>query len=288
MTRAFQDQQIRQYLLGDSPASEETELELAYFRDSELLARVELVRDDLADDYAAQRLSPLDREKFERRLLASDEGREEFAMTRTLRDAAVRPAQPHTIWRLDRRWLSIAAAVPLAVAALFAWRLVGGPDPADERPGAASSQVGSQPQAANPSSSPEPAVAGPQPNTPSSAGSPERAPAVAVATLILTADLDRSRGVPPTFLPASGATEVELVVPRTGLKPGTARARVESVEGATVWSGSIAVPAADAPDPRPRVRIPVSSLVPGDYFFSIPVATDATGGPRYYFRVRTQ
>ena len=290
MSRAFHDQEIRQYLLGDISASEESDLEAAFFHDFELLARVELVRDDLADDYAAQRLSAGDREKFERRLLASNEGREEFAITRALRDAAVQPAQkPQTIWQLDRRWLSLAAAVPLALATLIGWWLVSGPEPGDDRPGPADGQMASQGQAANPSSPPEPAVASPQPNTPSSAASSQRAPAVTLATLILTADLERSRGVAPTFLTSTGATEVELVVPRTSLKAGTARARVDSVEGAAVWSGLIVVPsAADVLDPRPRARIPVSSLAPGDYFFSIPVATDATGGPRYYFRVRTR
>ena len=284
MSQPFQDQQIRQYLLGDIPASEEAELEAAFFRDSELLARMELLRDDLADDYAAQRLTAADREKFERRLLASDEGRDEFAITRALRDAAVRPVQErHTSWTLDRRWLSLAAAIPLAIATLVAWRLVSGPESADERLGPANSQTGSQ--AANPSSAPEPTAASPQTQTPSS-GSSQRIPTVALATLILTADLERSRGVPPTLLTSTGATDVEIVVPRTSLKPGTTRARVDSVEGAAVWSGSIVVPTADAADPRARARIPVSSLAPGDYFFSIPVPNDATGGPRYYFRVR--
>ena len=88
MSRAFDEQQIRQYLLGDMPAEEESELEAAFFRDSELLARVELARDDLADDYAARRLSDADRRKFESRLLASDEGREQLTMTRALRNAA--------------------------------------------------------------------------------------------------------------------------------------------------------------------------------------------------------
>ena len=92
MSRAFQDHEIRAYLLGDMSAAEEGELETAYFRDPELLARVELARDDLADDYAARRLSDADREKFERRLLASDEGREHLEVTRALRNAAVAPA----------------------------------------------------------------------------------------------------------------------------------------------------------------------------------------------------
>src|SRR5262245_44818631 len=86
----FTDQEIRQYLLGDLPAQEEVELESAFFHDAELLARVELARDDLADDHAARRLSDADREKVERRLLASDEGREQLAITRALRTAARR------------------------------------------------------------------------------------------------------------------------------------------------------------------------------------------------------
>jgi anti-sigma-K factor RskA len=88
MSRPFDEQQIRQYLLGDMPAEAECELETAFFRDPELLARVELARDDLADDYAARRLSEADRRKFERRMLASDEGREQLAITRALRNAA--------------------------------------------------------------------------------------------------------------------------------------------------------------------------------------------------------
>jgi len=89
MTRVFQDHEIRQYLLGDMSPAVEGELERAYFRDPELLARVEAARNDLFDDYAAQRLSDADRDKVEHRLLASDEGREELAITRALRNAAI-------------------------------------------------------------------------------------------------------------------------------------------------------------------------------------------------------
>src|SRR5262245_47420015 len=89
MTRVFQDHEIRQYLLGDMSPAVEGELESAYFRDPELLARVEAARNDLFDDYAAQRLSDADRDKVEDRLLASDEGREELAITRALRNAAI-------------------------------------------------------------------------------------------------------------------------------------------------------------------------------------------------------
>jgi anti-sigma factor RsiW len=89
MSPGFYDDQLRQYLLGDMPPAEEQELETAFFRDSELLARVELARDDLADDYVMERLSGAAREKFERRWLAGDEGRDQLAMARALRNAAM-------------------------------------------------------------------------------------------------------------------------------------------------------------------------------------------------------
>lgn len=89
MSPGFYDDQIRQYLLGDMPPAEEQELETAFFRDPGLLARVELARDDLADDYVMERLSGADREKFERRLLRGDEGQDQLALTRALRNAAM-------------------------------------------------------------------------------------------------------------------------------------------------------------------------------------------------------
>jgi hypothetical protein len=94
MSRAFEDQQIRRYLLGDISAADASDLEAAFFGDPELLTRVELMRDDLADDYAAGRLSEEDRGKLERCLLASNEGREQLAIARALRKAALEPGAP--------------------------------------------------------------------------------------------------------------------------------------------------------------------------------------------------
>lgn len=87
MNRTFQDHEIRQYLLGDLCPTDEEELETTYFHDPELLTRIEVARDDLADDYAAGRLCAADSERFERRLLASDEGREQLAITRALQQS---------------------------------------------------------------------------------------------------------------------------------------------------------------------------------------------------------
>ena len=285
MTQSFQDHQIRQYLLGDLPATEEEELETAYFHDADLLARIELARDDLADDYAAARLSPADREKFERRVLAVDEGREQLAVTKALQSAAVAaPEQARkSVLGLDRRWLSIAAAIPLVIGALVAWRLIAGP---------AADQLGSTaPQNAQ-ANRPAPAVPpadAPGTGQPPAADRPAvPAPAMVLATLVLTADLERSGGTPPTLVTAGGATHVDLVVPRGAVVSPAARARVESVEGKAIWSGALTGPDAQAAEPRPRARVPVASLPPGDYFFSIGSGQAADAAARYYFRVRAR
>lgn len=280
MTPAFQDPQIRQYLLGDLAAADETVLEAACFRDADLLARVELLRADLADDYAAARLSAADRAKFERRVLATEEGREQLAMARALRRAAGVGARDIRAWRIDRRWLGLAAAAPLAFGAWFAWRAVTVHEPSTAPPTAPVSTSPPGVVARDPGTTP--------PDQPRTA--PPIQPAVALATLILTADLERSGGQPPTLLTGSGATHVELVVPRADVAGPAPRGRVESVEGTPVWTGAMIVPAGDAADSRPRARVPVSALPPGDYLFSMvaPRLADDTGAPRYYFRVRAR
>jgi hypothetical protein len=280
MNRVFHDNQIRQYLLGELPEPDEGALEEAYFRDSDLLARVELARDDLADDYAAAMLSPTDREKFERRLLTTEEGREQLAIARALQRAETGAVetQRKAAWRTDTRWLGLAAAVVIAIGALLTWRVMSGPSGERRQ---ASVQPGVQPT---------PQVQTPPPDVPRNPQSPPASSAITLATLVLTADLERSQGVPPTLLTPTGATHVDLSVPRTGLTPGQARARIDSVEGVSIWSGSVEVPPSDAPVPLPRVRVPMSALPPGDYLLSIEsvTTTTATGGLRYYFRVRAQ
>lgn len=285
----IQDQQIRHYLLGDLPESDEREIEIAYFRDADLLARLELAREDLADDYAAARLGPADREKFERRILATAEGAEQVAIARALQKSAAN-AQPSPPRAIDWRWMSLAALITLAIGASFAWRILSG----GERPADSASTNQGPPQAEQPSPrspSPESAVGrtAPAPEAPSPGSSPPR-PALVLATLVLTADLERSGGQAPTLLTSAGATHVELVIPREGLSSGAARALVDSVDGTPVWSGPAALPDASAPDSRPRARVPVSVLPPGDYFFSIDsrLPSDATSVPRYFFRVRAR
>ena len=304
MTRAFEDQHIRQYLLGDLPEAQESELETAYFGDPALLERVELARSDLADDYAAARLSAAERQKFEQRILATHDGREQLAIAQALQSAGAAgssgqashreaaratadAAVPRGSQVLDRRWLGLAAAVMLAIGAALVWRLVSTPEPAVERADARPETS----RAAPPTPVPAPGTPADQPRAEAQgrSGTVPVTPAMTIAVLILTPDLERSGGLPPTLLTSSGATHVDLVAPPNGPTTGPTRARVASVEGKAVWSGAMTIPGVASSDARPRARVPVSALPPGDYLLSIEAdQNDPSGGSKFYFRVRAK
>jgi len=277
MTRHVDDQEIRRYLLGSLPEQDEIALETAYFGDATLLDRVEAIANDLTDEYAAGRMSPADRAQFERRLLSSAEGREDAAFAQALQIAKTREREGGETKHAEAfpAWLGWAAAVVMITAgAYLSWQTWF----------AASRTTREAPAIATTPPTPTP----PPPSEPSSQqpaapGVPEP-PAIRVATLILTADLTRSEGPPPTLIAAPDITHVDLVLPPFDAPRDTARGRIESVEGQAIWMGPIEGAAADA---AARARIPVASLPPGDYIFSI-VTAGPTDGPTYYFRVRAR
>lgn len=270
MTRHFTDADIRLYLLGGLPEQDCDALEDAYFGDPALLARVDEAQHDLADDYAAGRLAPDDRARFEERHLASTDGREEVALAQVLRlrqgyggqvlgqgsggqvlgEGRARRSLPS--------WLLLAAAAVLIVgAAYFATRR--GP-------------------AGTPTPTEPPAIA----TTPTPPATPPTVepPLLRVATLVLTTDLSRGNGQPPTLAPPADLTHVDLVVPAQDIRDASPSARVTTVEGRAIWSGSIE---RDAGQP-PRARVPAAALPPGDYMLSL--GDVASGATTYFFRVR--
>ncbi len=270
MTRHVEDRDIREYLLGNLAEEDEAAVEAAYFADTALLERIETAASDLADDYAAGRLSPGDRIRFERRQLASAAGREDVALARALQAVAKVDQRPGGAVTALLPWLGWATAALLIVgAALQVWPFGSKPDPAATAPPSV---------VAAPSRTTSPAPA-PAPPSPADPAVPDARPAH-IAVLLLTADLARSEGRPPILIPEQGVTYVDLVLPSTDVPPDSARGQVQSVEGEPVWTGP--VEPATAPDTGARARVPVANLPPGDYLFSV------TDGAAYYFRVRSR
>lgn len=284
MTPAFSDRQVRQYVLGDLPPQEAEAIETAYFSDADLLSRIELARHDLADDYAAGRLDVEERNRFERHVLSTADGRREQAVAEALRlDAARATAPIRPAWRTDYRWLGLAAAVVMGAGIFIAWQRMASPESSRQvassavaRPAPESPAVGTTPEPPSPS-----AISG-RVTTPSK-------PVLLVASLVLTTDLARNSGQPPTLAISSDITHVDLVAPEgTPTGPVSGRARVQTVEGQTVWEGD-AKRSGEGSDQQRRSRVPAASLRPGDYLFTIESGESEPGlDAQYYFRIRSR
>jgi hypothetical protein len=280
MTREIATDHIRRYLLGELPPDDEAAIERAYFADPDFLARVDEVQHDLAHAYVTGRLTTAERTRFEQRLSTSQDQREELGLTYVLHEITSTPST-NDAWR-PRLAIGIRAyATPLRWAAaglflvivLFAlW-----PSAPDRQEVVNSAPADSTPAV------PTPPAATPNADNPAAREVRPRVPTeVRVATLLLTSDLTRAEGAPPTLTLANGVTDVTLVLPSEESTRDRSRARIESVEGRVMWTGLVDRGRSESStDLRAVVHVSASVLARGDYILSI-----GDGEDSYYFRVR--
>jgi hypothetical protein len=124
------DRELVRYLLGQATADEQTGLEDRYLLDDDLTERMRVIESELIAAYWRDRLSPEDRNAFERHYLAAPVRRERAEFERMLLDyasnansdrAAPLPAAPQPIvraiwWRFAAAW---AAVLVIACASTF-------------------------------------------------------------------------------------------------------------------------------------------------------------------------
>jgi hypothetical protein len=111
------------YLLGRLSPEEEQHVEQEYLASEERFLELRAAEDELVDDFAAGRLLPDDRQRFEQRLLRHPEMGERVAFARALARtaAAESPVRPATRWL---PWLAAAGlVVSVGVAGLAEWRV---------------------------------------------------------------------------------------------------------------------------------------------------------------------
>ena len=85
---------ISQYLLGELPEEQQVEIEDRAFSDTEYLASITAVENDLIDEYVRGELSGAERQRFETRFLASAERRKRVEFAKALRTIVSESAVP--------------------------------------------------------------------------------------------------------------------------------------------------------------------------------------------------
>lgn len=259
MSRRRQARRPPGSLLGDLSEDERLEIERQYFKGDDAYEAVLAVENELAYDYAAGALSPVQRQRFEQRLLATPEQRARVDTARAL----LRRVRPRSV----RAWWPLAAAA-LLVLALAGWLSV---DLARRSDDAERASIAA-PAAVPPDAGAVPAGGRPQPpaQPPPEAGRPTERP-IAIA-LTLRPGLVRGADVGARIVIPADATVVRmsLEMPSTGTESYRSyRVAIRNAEGAEIWRGAPLRPALPL-----VIEVPPRALVAGDYEI---VLTGTTG-----------
>jgi len=136
MGRKHQNQKaVRQYLLRQLSDAEQQRLELSILSDDELSEELEIVEDELIDEYLAEELSTDERVRFERDFLTSPERKRKLAASQALRrylKARTNPVPKQGIFDRLTLWIrpsltfspvaGAAAVLVVAALGLAVWR----------------------------------------------------------------------------------------------------------------------------------------------------------------------
>jgi hypothetical protein len=251
----FPEPTLRRYLLGQLGEEECERIERALVADAALGEELEAIEEELYFEFAEDTLPPEERERFERRQLATPGGRARLARIRELRaelaSARLRGAPSGRL---------LAAAAALVVAAGAAVVLVGrrpaapGGEPpvatVEPRPGAAGAGV----RAPAPEAPPDPGVTAP----------PSPAPLPALLALAPGALRGEGEGQRLRVAPET-AVRLVLALPAGARAGERLRVEIVSAEGAVVWARSDLLARERGGGLEAVVELPAGALPEGDY-----------------------
>lgn len=288
------------YLLGKLGNEEQASLETGYFQDTTTFENMLIAENSLIDSYVAGRLSPEDRDLFEKRLLISPHQRKRVAFAETFVNYASR--QPMTDLE-SHSWLrafsglfslrpllgySLTAAVVLFLAAGVYWW-----GPYDSaRTGdndlavnvvpveiAMNGQVADSDQTSANGADEEPgavaktedAVVPPRAAEPSPAKKPKRVTisSAIVSTIILAAGSTRDSEAGRVFLVPANTGFVNLKLRFEDPRPMAYFAVVETADGQQVWRGKVSASRSNDSENTASVKLPATRLNRGDYVVSL-------------------
>jgi len=306
---AVEDDQRRDYLLGQLSESEVERVEEEYFADDEAFEHLSAVEDDLIDAYALHQLSRIDRRRFEERLVLSPAQRQRVRFARTmlhavsgshettqrvpsLRGTAPWWASPFAFVRTLNPALSLTAAAVLILAALFGWRLIHRSS-VTPTPDHQAQQVGTpSPQPGNDNT----LQASQFPSPTNQSTVPDREPTIApkqsktVLAFTLVAGLVRDAGASNRLVIPRDVGQVRLdfsIAESDEL--ATFRAELRKAEGGLVWPArSVRVESRTKGQVKLSLDVPSAPLKDGDFILTINKAAK-NGSPEtvadYTFRV---
>lgn len=101
-SNAAEQQTIREYLLGQLPGEQQSNFEERLLTDDDVFQELEIVEDELVDEYLREELTPADRAGFESHFMAAQEHRDKLSFARAFRKSLTNrvglptpsPAQP--------------------------------------------------------------------------------------------------------------------------------------------------------------------------------------------------
>ena len=304
---------MRRYLLGELPESETDQLEVEVLRDNEKFEQMWEIENRLVDGYVRDRLSPADRERFERHYQSSPIHRQRLAVARNLVEEAdgsgtiVIPGPAKLSWAASLSeklgfsllsWQSGLAAAVLLFAMCSLWlfldrsrlrqsqeQLRAESQSRQNREQVLSQQLAS---AEGESKKLESEIEQLRAERNVNANSPnqaERAQQPTIVSLLLSPTLMRGGDNPQTAsIPAqTGFVRLQMKVDQENAR--LFQITVRTVEGRQVWQQQIKP---DARNPIISTQIPASKLPVGDYILTLS-AINPTGQQeevnRYFFRV---
>ncbi len=295
-SQEFSDETIRRFLLGGLSASEQPLFEQRLITDDGLDARVRLAEFDLADDYAFERLSTLDRELFEKKFLLTSDRQQQVRVSKVLRDrfssTAATSSEEHTVaqrlrelFGLNRPAWRIAFGV-LILLILFgtAWLVI--KEPRIVR------QIANRitPRRSTPASAPREAGHPTNTSMPEHQTTPSPMPehdqTAAARIVLMPAVSYDSNKLLSVNLPKGEQEIVRLQLVVKPDQPGPHRAELLTVQGQSIFSAD----SLQSADSRANVDfdVPAHLLNGGDY--QIRLSRSDRGKQevvaRYYFRVQ--
>lgn len=284
---------LRRYVLGTSPADEQSALDEELSRGADgTFEELEVAEADLLDAYAAGEVSPGERDQIEESYLATSPGRSRLAFALALRRRAAAEGGAR---RPASRWMPLAAAIgaiAIGGALVGSWDFrmreeIGRLQSLQRESARREERLTRQVEAsrseidrlrARLESALRELPAGSLPQA-----------AASIARLVLRTGLLREASSMPELVLATGVEWVELTLqlPTEGYR--SYRVRVETPEGKLLWQSGLVAPPASSTKPDLTVRVPGHVVAGGTYIVSLTgYGPGADGEPaaEYTFRAR--